>query len=343
MPEQVIDFSENSYAGGPPDGVKENWLSWLTAASHYPDPNGVRLKKLIVEKHHVRENQILLGNGAAELMMTVLRLFRNREVGVIHPAFSEYERVIMANGAEAVPFYTSQENGWLPDSTDIHAFLSKPDRAIFICNPNNPTGVRIPERLLLDWLETAEKSGSTILLDEAFIDMAGEEFSLSDQTGNAALIIFRSMTKMYSLAGLRLGYLLAEEAVIQKVSDWVPHWNVNAIALLAGEEVLKDEEYTGKVREETRAERHRLQQALRDMGFQITQSEANYVLLQPPDPDHTENLWRSLLEHGLVLRHTWNYQQLDGQWLRAGIKTAEQNTKLLEALSTWVQSSSSEA
>ncbi|WP_244093978.1 threonine-phosphate decarboxylase CobD [Jeotgalibacillus sp. R-1-5s-1] len=337
MPEQVIDFSENSYAGGPPDRVKENWLSWLQAASHYPDPNGSRLKKLIAEKHHVREKQVLLGNGAAELMMTVLRLFRDREVGVIHPAFSEYERVIQANGAEAIPIYTNHVNGWLPDSAAIHTFLSKPDRALFICNPNNPTGVRIPKHQLLDWLGTAEKYKNTILLDEAFIDMAGDEYSLDDQTGSPALIIFRSMTKMYSLAGLRLGYLLADESIIRRVKDWLPHWNVNAIALLAGEEVLKDEEYTRMVRKETSAERTRIQQALIGMGFRITQSEANYVLFQPPDPVQTEELWRSLLEKGLVLRHTWNYQQLEGRWLRSGIKAAEQNTKLLEALATWVQ------
>ncbi|MBM7580878.1 pyridoxal phosphate-dependent aminotransferase [Jeotgalibacillus terrae] len=337
VPGHLIDFSENSMPSGPPEVVGEQWHDWYKAASSYPDPEGRRLKKLIAEKHRTDESQVLLGNGAAELMMTVLRLFQGKEVGVIHPAFSEYERVIEANGARVRHFYTNESTGWLPDDQDIQRFLAEPGNALFVCNPNNPTGIRLDRRTLINWLTTVERSGSTLLIDEAFIDMAGEEYSISDYTGSPSLIIFRSMTKMYSIAGLRLGYLLANTSTVKKVSTFLPHWNVNQIALLAGEAVIQDLTYTEKARDFTSAERLRVTSALRQLDFKVSASEANYLLIQPPDPMQTEDLWHTLLKEGLVLRHTYNYRVLDGRWLRAGIKGHEQNTQLIGAISRWAQ------
>ncbi|MDZ5711192.1 pyridoxal phosphate-dependent aminotransferase [Jeotgalibacillus haloalkalitolerans] len=336
-PEDIIDFSENSMPAGPPAHLKEQWDQWYNAISSYPDPEGRGLKKQIAKKHQVKESQVLLGNGASELMMTALRSFQGKTVGVIHPAFSEYERVIQANGAMVHHFYTNESMSFQPDEDEIHSFLSKPDCALFICNPNNPTGILLKKETILSWLKTAEKSGSTLLLDEAFIDMAGEHYSLADHTGSPSLIIFRSMTKMYSIAGLRLGYLLSNEQTVKEISQWLPHWNVNQLALLAGETVLQEPSYTEKVCSFTQKERSRFTDALRDLGFKISDSAANYVCIQPPDPQQTEELWRFLLREGLVLRHTYNYRGLDGSWLRVGIKLPEQNKKLIEAITLWVQ------
>ncbi|WP_404405448.1 pyridoxal phosphate-dependent aminotransferase [Jeotgalibacillus malaysiensis] len=337
VPEDVIDFSENSIPTGPPTLLKERWDHWYNAISSYPDPEGRNLKILIAKKHQVSESQVLLGNGASELMMTALRKFQGKTVGVIHPAFSEYERVIQANGALTHPIYTKETMGFQPDDEEIHTFLSKAERALFICNPNNPTGIRLERGTLLAWLETAEKTGSTLLLDEAFIDMAGEQYSLADYIGSPSLIIFRSMTKMYSIAGLRLGYLLGDEETIKEIGQWLPHWNVNQIALLAGETVLQDQHYTDEVRSFIRKERSRFTVALHDLGFKISNSAANYVCIQPPDPQQTEALWQFLLRKGLVLRHTYNYRGLNGDWLRVGMKLPEQNQKLVEAITLWAQ------
>lgn len=336
-PEKIIDFSENSIPTGPPAHLKEQWEHWYNDISSYPDPEGRDLRKLIAKKHQVSESQVLLGNGASELMMTVLRKFQGKTAGIIHPAFSEYERVIKANGALTHHIYTNEAMDFHPDDQDIQPFLSAPERALFICNPNNPTGIRLERKTLISWLETAEQSGSTLLLDEAFIDMAGEQYSLSDYVGSPSLIIFRSMTKMYSIAGLRLGYLLADEETVEEISQWLPHWNVNQLALLAGETVLQDQLYTDEVRSFIREERSRLTDALNDLGFKVSDSAANYVCIQPPDPQQTETLWHFLLREGLVLRHTYNYRGLDGAWLRVGIKCPEQNQKLIEAIALWAQ------
>ncbi|TFE04171.1 pyridoxal phosphate-dependent aminotransferase [Jeotgalibacillus salarius] len=336
-PDAVIDFSENSIPTGPPTRLKEQWARWYNAISSYPDPEGRGLKKLIANKHQVNEAQLLLGNGASELMMTALRKFQGKTVGVIHPAFSEYERVIKANGAFTHHIYSTELMGFQPDDHEIHAFLSEPDRALFICNPNNPTGIRLERETLLSWLVTAEKSGSTLLLDEAFIDMAGEQYSLADYTGSPSLLIFRSMTKMYSIAGLRLGYLLANEETVKEISQWLPHWNVNQLALLGGETVLQDQLYTDEVRSFISKERSYFTDALRDIGFKVSESAANYVCIQPPDAKQTEALWQFLLREGLVLRHTYNYKGLDGAWLRIGMKLPEQNQKLIKAVTSWAQ------
>ncbi|MDG5471136.1 threonine-phosphate decarboxylase CobD [Jeotgalibacillus sp. ET6] len=334
MPSSIIDLSENSNPLGPPSIIKDRWAEWFQAISSYPDPEGKTLKQVIASFHHVQENQVLIGNGAAELMMVAAKLWQHKTIGVIHPAFSEYERVILANGAKLQRFYTDERSNWQVDSFQIEAFLSK-GHSLFICNPVNPTGMVYQVELLEKWLKLAEHSNGMILLDEAFIDMLGEEHSMSDWTGSPNLLIFRSMTKMFSLAGLRLGYLLGNKDVLNEISALLPHWNVNALAQLAGQAVLQDSAFQQKTRSYIKAERQRIFNFLKNAGFRTSESKANYYLLQPPDPGKTAQLFKWLLGKGIVLRHTENYIGLDGRWLRAGIKSQKENDQLMQAVKKW--------
>ena len=339
VPTPIIDFSENSNPLGPPSIIKEKWLEWQSAVSSYPDPNGDQLREKIAVFHGVNSDQVLLGNGAAELMMVTARLFQGRKVGVIHPAFSEYERVIKVNDGIIHRFFTNEEANWMAEYEEIMSFLAQ-GHALFLCNPSNPTGIKIPKKTLEKWLVQAIRFQATILLDEAFIDMIGEEDSMSDHVGCDNLLIFRSMTKMYSIAGLRLGYILGEKNRLVQIGNYLPHWNVNALSLLAGEAVIQDRSFTKKSKNYIKEERERLFQQWTKLGCRFSNSETNYYLIQPPHPGQTEELFNWLLQQGLVLRHTHNFIGLDGHWLRAGIKTREQNDRLLQAVTAWIQGES---
>ena len=339
VPTSIIDFSENSNPLGPPSIVKERWIEWQTAISYYPDPGGNQLREKIASFHDVQPDQVLLGNGAAELMMVTARLFQGKKVGVIHPAFSEYEKVIRVNGGIIQRFYTTEEINWVANDDEIMSFLAK-GHALFLCNPSNPTGLTIPRETLKKWLDQAIRFHATILLDEAFIDMIGEEHSMTDYVGRESLLIFRSMTKMYSIAGLRLGYMLGEKSRIAEISELLPHWNVNALSLLAGAVVLEDESFRQTTKAYIKNERTRIFEEWKKLGFTFSNSATNYYLLQPPHPAQTEELFKWLLKHGFVLRHTHNYEGLDGRWLRVGIKTIEQNDRLIQAVKAWTQEQS---
>lgn len=335
-PERIIDFSENTNPLGPPSAIKEKWMDWQSAISFYPDPEGEDLLHRLAGFHHVEPGQVLLGNGAAELMMVAARLFEGKQVGVIHPAFSEYERVIKANKGIVSHFYTVEHDNWEINDEEVMEFLTK-DRALFLCNPSNPTGKAIPAAVLIKWISRAKQTGAMILLDEAFVDMMGEEYSMSAFIGSENLIIFRSMTKMFSIAGLRLGYILGSEAILSQIKEWLPHWNVNALALLAGQEVLQDASFQQLTRSFIEKERTRMVNKLEKTGMQTSQSRVNYFLLKPPDANKTPQLFKHLLKEGLVLRHTYNYKGLEGRWLRAGVKTPRQNDRLIQAVTKWRQ------
>ncbi|KIL49716.1 threonine-phosphate decarboxylase CobD [Jeotgalibacillus soli] len=336
VPEQIIDFSENSNPLGPPSAISEKWMAWQSAISSYPDPEGQALRQAIADYHGLGSEQVLLGNGAAELMMVVARWFQGKIVGIVHPAFSEYVRVVEANGGIVQSFITTEETGWQSPDEEIMHFLIK-GHILFLCNPVNPTGIKYSRDTLARWIKQADRYGATILLDEAFIDMIGEEYSFANQIGSSSLLIFRSMTKMYSIAGLRLGYLLGTKGRLAEFGSLLPHWNVNALSLLAGEEALRDKAFQEKTRTYMKTERERLFAFLDDLGFRYSLSEANFYLLQPQNASQTADLFRWLLHRGIVLRHTYNYKGLEGRWLRAGIKTKEQNDQLIQAVTAWHQ------
>ncbi|PPA69664.1 threonine-phosphate decarboxylase CobD [Jeotgalibacillus proteolyticus] len=333
-PNEIIDFSENTNPLGPPEALRKSWDGWFSSIFSYPDPEGLRLRKEIALFHHVSRHQVLLGNGTAELMMAAARLFQGKKVGIIHPAFSEYERVLKANDCGIHHFYTQEENGWEPDDEELMSFLAQ-GHALFVCNPVNPTGLPYSRASLEKWICQAETAGGMILLDEAFIDMVGEERSMSGWTGNRGLLIFRSMTKMFSIAGLRLGYLLGSKERVEQMKRWLPHWNVNALALEAGELCISDRKFQEETRQFIHTERTRLFSFYKELGFKTSASQANYYLLQPPDPSDTSELFEYLLKKGLVLRHTENYRGIEGRFLRAGIKTKKQNDRLMQAVKEW--------
>lgn len=338
MPETVIDFSENCNPEGPPQAVGDAWQNLFAKLAGYPDPDGEPFISAVARFHETAETQLMAGNGAAELLSLLAARYRDRRVGVIDPAFSEYRATLQANGAHIVSLQADEADGFqLPEDRIIEA-LGGLD-ALYICTPNNPTGV-LPERKQLERiLRAAEKYGTEIVLDEAFIDFAGEEHSFIPEIAHYPhVIIVRSMTKMYAVAGIRLGYLLAAPDIIESLKKRAPHWHINGIAAEIGALCLQQEAYRKRAVQHAADERKVMTEFLQSRGCAVTDSKANYVLCKPPG--HAAQLQRYLLQQGLVLRHTENYRGLNGSWLRIGMKTTEQMNILREAMARWFEQQS---
>jgi len=338
MPDEIIDFSVNLNPFGPPRMLKEKWSEWFSFIEDYPDPNGKELIQMISDKEGINEASIMLGNGGAELITLIASYFSGKHIGIIQPTFSEYEKVSKAYGCD-VTYIKLQENDWNLDTGALSNQIASLD-ALFLCNPNNPTGIIYSNSQLIEILKICEKKRCYLVVDEAFYDFLEEEQSLSEfVTESNYLIIIRSLTKMYSIAGLRLGFLMANHQLVAKLKSIQPHWSVNALALEAGKEVLNEKEYVRKTKQFIHKERKRMMIELRGLGYHVSNSKVNFYLLKDPSLDNQLPLINYLLKRGIVPRHTENFPGLDGRWLRFAIRQKDENNVLMEALTQWKQES----
>lgn len=334
LPEQYIDFSANINPLGPPAVLKEKWSDFYDQMIVYPDPNATRLRTKIAEKVQIPVDSILIGNGGAELITLVAGMLTGKRVLIVQPTFSEYEKACRVNGCEII-FHLLKEPGYELNLEDLRPKLSG-IAAIFLCNPNNPTGVQFPTSALLSLMEECAKHDCFFILDEAFYDFLTEYDSFVPYIGRfSKLIIIRSMTKMFAIPGIRLGYLLAGPQIIAELNQLQSHWSVNTIALLTGELCIEDDSFVKKTQAYMTGERKRLFTFYQQQHFFASPSKVNFYLLQDPLLEDQFQLFEFLLDHGIIPRHTVNFPGLEGNWLRFAIKSHQENSRLMEVLTHW--------
>ncbi|MGM7636739.1 threonine-phosphate decarboxylase CobD [Bacillus sp. Hm123] len=329
-PATIIDFSVNTNPYGPPPSLKEKWSEWFSAVSDYPDSEGRSLTQLLALQNGVTTDQVLLGNGAAEVIQFLGQWLQGERIVIVQPAFSEYEAACWAYQCD-VDFVAIDEG------VERIVEVAKEAAALFICTPNNPTGLVFQPDDLRYILDQLKESSCLVIVDEAFYDFAGDFTYATYLADYPQLVILRSLTKMYAIAGLRIGYALAAETIIERLARFRPHWNVNALALLAAETALQDTSFVETSRQLIEEEREQMFEFLDKENFDFTRSVVNFYLLRDPRLLDQRPLLEFLLKKGLVLRHTYNYPTLNGRWLRAAVKTKEENDQLKEALLAWKQ------
>ncbi|GAM12201.1 threonine-phosphate decarboxylase CobD [Mesobacillus selenatarsenatis] len=337
FPSERVDFSANINPLGPPPIVKENWGSLFKVITEYPDPGGTVLKKKMAEQEGLQESQILLGNGGAEIISLLGRMLSGKKVVIVQPAFSEYEEACRVNGCQ-VEYHQLQPDSWDWIGDGLCEKLAGAD-AVFLCNPNNPTGVYYPKTMVLQLLEECRKHKCLLIVDEAFYDFLAEYESIAQYINEYPnLIIIRSMTKMFAIPGLRLGYLLADPSVIKSLGSFQPHWSINAIALKAGEWCLDCETYISETITFIEMERQRLFQFYKERNLQVSPSRINFYLLKDPSMEDQLPFLKYLVTRGMIPRHTVNFPGLEGRWLRFAIKGRSDNDKLMGAVDEWLNS-----
>ncbi|WP_141433262.1 threonine-phosphate decarboxylase CobD [Bacillus sp. 03113] len=334
VPEQWIDFSANINPLGPPKAIKEHWDSFLSCLESYPDPYGLHLKRKIAEQEKIEENNILIGNGGAELISLVARLLAGKKVLIVQPAFSEYEKACQANDC-IISYHQLEEQQWSLQLDLLKQNLNGMD-AMFLCNPSNPTGIYYSHNEIIELLEACQEANCLLIIDEAFYDFVERYKTITCFLKKYTnLIILRSMTKMFSIPALRLGYAIASETIIKKMAEWKTHWSVNGIALYAGSLCLDDKWFIDETKAYIKAERERLRSFYDENHFEISASEVNFYLLRDPLIDEQKLLFTYLLQRGLIPRHTYNFPGIDGRYLRFAIKRSSENDRLMEALKEW--------
>ncbi|SHL14525.1 threonine-phosphate decarboxylase CobD [Halomonas caseinilytica] len=330
----VIDFSANLNPLGPP-----SWLpAWLSGAgdalARYPDPDDDRARRALAEHDDVAPERVLVTNGGIEAIYLAAALHAGGRALVIEPTFSEYALACRRHGL-TVDRLALEAPTFRLDLDAAEAALAGID-VVFLCRPNNPTGTLMPRADVERLLARAHRSGTTLVVDEAFVDFTENDERLTtllDQAPN--LLLLRSLTKRFDVPGLRLGYLLGAPETVNRLATQQMPWSVNALARGLVPPLLADHEYLARTRAWLSAERG-LPGAVRELGFTVTDTQANFFLLRGGhDADESRALFAFLLERGLLARHTHGFPGLEGAWLRLALREAEDNARLLEALTAW--------
>ncbi len=336
--EEMIDFSVNVTPLGIPENIRSAMEESLNRAGWYPDYSKERLKRALGAFHHLEPSHICMGNGAADVIYRTVFALKPKKALVLAPTFAEYAAALRCVDARIDSYRIDHADFQV--KMDICEQIEADTEMVFLCNPNNPTGLLISKDIIEKVLKRCEAVGAWLVVDECFLEFIadGKKYSvIEDLLHHERLMIIKSFTKMFGIAGLRLGYLLCGKAgLAERIDRFGCDWNVNCVAEAAGLEALKSQDYIKKVIRYITKEREWLCRELTAMGFLTVHGAANYLLFKVPDGSR-ENLGKWLLKRGIMLRCCDDYENLDGTFYRIGMNRHEENRKLLEALKEWIK------
>ncbi len=322
-PGEVLDFSVSSNPFGPPPGVREALST--SAIDHYPDREATGLRRHLAQKLGVAPQNILAGNGCVELIrLAALAYFGPGDrVLIIEPTFGEYEVACRIAGSQPLKQWMGVEGFGVRDIVDI--IQREHPKGVFLCNPNNPTGQYLPQGDFEQILSVCEDS--LLILDEAYIAFVDRAWSFLEMIPGGNLLILRSMTKDYALAGLRLGYAISHQGVIDALRKVCPPWNVNAVAQQAGILALEEEEYLTQCKIKLRQSRDFLVRELTEIGLPPLPSEANFFLVKVGDAGR---LRHQLLRKGILIRDCTSFGLPD--YIRIAPRTLPECHRLIATI-----------
>lgn len=343
----VTDFSASMNPLGPPPAVVKLLADRLEVIRHYPEPHGGQLRIDLAAHHGVQPDQVLVGNGAAEVIYLLLRALRPRRTLIPVPTFSEYARSAAAAGSRIDYFVLDPGQNFAVNVTALARALgaNKYD-LVFLCNPNNPTGTWLDPEGLQTLVRAARGSRTLLAVDESFagfLTPAGEKSpgrlggpGVPRPCGKPPANVFTigSFTKLYALPGLRLGYGLGPQQLVAAMEAHRDPWSVNALAQLAGRACLAEDGYVAKTRRLIAAARRGLLCTLGAVaGVKAYPSAANFLLLNTRDSGMTAGrVWEEMLARSVLIRDCSNFRGLDGFYLRVAVRRTEENSLLADSL-----------
>ncbi|MDR7001383.1 histidinol-phosphate transaminase [Neobacillus niacini] len=330
--QQVIKLASNENPLGASPKAIEAVSNILNELNRYPDAHAVELKKTIASCLALKTEQLIITNGADELITLISETFLepSDEIIVPFPSFSEYDFGAQLMGAKVVPVPLDHEYQFNIETT--LAAVTAHTKLIYICSPNNPTGTYMPKSMLKELLHSLPKN-ILVVFDSAYSHFAtnedytnGLEFVRSD----FPIIVLQTFSKIYGLAGVRVGFGAAPESIIQSILHVKEPFNVNSLAQAAASAAITDEEHVNHSKQVNAKGREQLYNALTELGIKYTKSMSNFILIE--FGAYAKEVYQKLLALGVIVRYgdIWG---LPGH-IRISIGTQEENTILIEAISS---------
>jgi threonine-phosphate decarboxylase len=340
--EEILDFSSSVNPLGPSKKALEAAKERFSEIPAYPDSNSNELRQAIAGHFSgISKINVVVGNGSTELMYLFAEAFLKKgEVALIPaPTFGEYESAVRKTG-ETAKFVKLDKNFDVEAEAFIREMVSA--KIVFLCNPNNPTSILIPNQTLTAIVEKAMAQDTLVFLDEDFLEFVenGEALSLIGKIKRYPnLFILRSFTKIFGLTGLRIGYGIASEEIVNVISCAKIPWNVNCLAQAAAVAALKDEEHLRVTRELVKKEKTQLLAELdKFSSFKVYPADANFFFIDVRKTGLTAaEIAGRLLAQGILIRDCTSFRGIDQYYIRVAVKTHSENERLIEALKRTVK------
>ncbi len=327
----ILDFSSNINPLGPSPKVLKKIKNELNTVKIYPDSQSQKLRKKLQSYTGISSSQIVVGNGATEIIYNFCRAFLSEKSCVLIPVptFSEYETAAALAGAK-IDFYKTMDL-----KHDIEDFLTKIPKngCIFLCNPNNPTGFLLSKHFLKKIIVNAKKKNTLVFLDECFIELVPnyKESIISMVKKDENLFILRSLTKSFGLAGIRIGYGLGNKKIISILNNIKIPWNVSSLAQSAAIEAISEPKYLDRTNKIIRGELNYLKKNISKLEiFDCYDSVTNFILIK--SKLKSKKLKKKLIEKNILIRDCSNFRGLNENYIRIAVKTRKENKKLVKEL-----------
>ena len=326
-----LDFSANISPLGLAPEIREAAAAALSKADRYPDPHCTELREALSMQFGISPEQVVCGNGAADLIFRLVFLLKPKRALVPVPVFTEYERALALSGCQVDPVFCREEDAFSLPETVLEAITPETD-LVFLCNPNNPTGRLIPAELLSRILLRCEETDTVLVVDECFLGFS-EDCSTHSLTGRLSasphLVLLNAFTKLYAMPGLRLGMALCGSFdLAELLRGFGQPWPVSVPAQAAGLAALNDKDYVNHVRACVKEERIFLQRELSGIGLKVNPSEANFLLFFSEEKQLSQNC----REKGILIRDCSDFTGLCPGWYRTAVRTRQENLLLLQVL-----------
>ena len=325
--EQVLDFSSNVNPLGPSRRIRRAVAG--AALSAYPDRHSLVLREALSRRLGVDKEWLLVGNGSTELIHLLARaiLQPGDKCLIFEPTFGEYRAASSIAGGKAVSIRADAAEGFQwPIGAAARMIEQIRPRLVFLCNPNNPTGIYLSQRLVQTVQEAAGNHG-LLLLDDAYASLADGLWDTVPLLRNGNLAILRSVTKDHALAGIRLGYLISHPRIVSAMGGLQPPWSVNTVAQAAGLASVEDDVHLENAKTAIAESKEYLISELGTLGIPVIGSAANFLLAEVGDAPFVRT---ALLRGGIAVRDCTSFGL--PEYIRIGIRRLDECTLLIKAL-----------
>ena len=364
---EILDYSSNINPYGIPESLKKRITENLEILERYPDPDYVELREKLAYLNKVDVSNIILGNGATEIIFLFMKVINPKKILIAAPTFGEYERAVKATervenssilgdsnkkkddenscGKQKIKieyFELKESDDFKLNIHNLKNELEKKYDLLIICNPNNPTGKFLKLDETEEILRECNKYNTKLFIDEAFIDFLKDgmkESIINTKEDKQNLFVTRAFTKFFAIPGLRLGYGIYFDKNLEKeISEKKEPWSVNNIAEIAGLTVLDDTKYIEETLKWIAEEKTYVYEKLNEInGIKVYETEVNFITGKIDEKLFSEGLnvkilREKMLEQGILIRDASNFKFLDERFFRLAIKDRKNNDRVIETL-----------
>lgn len=330
--EKIVKLASNENPLGMPESARQAMLKVMADLGRYPDANGFELKQAIATKYGVPQDWITLGNGSNDILELAAHAFVQPGQSVVYSqySFAVYPLATQAVGGRAI---VVPAKNFGHDLAAMAKAITQDTKLVFVANPNNPTGTFIPAAEIEAFLKLVPQD-VVVVLDEAYNEYLAPELqydSIAWVRQFPNLLVSRTLSKAYGLAGLRIGFGIAQPAITDLLNRIRQPFNVNSLAQAAAVAALNDAEFLKKSAKLNAEGYRQLTQAFEEMDLEYVPSYGNFVLVRVGNDDGAgARVNLALLKLGVIVRPVGNYGL--PQWLRVSIGLPEENAAFIDAL-----------